>query len=389
MQRLAIVGSGPAGFYTAARLLGRLPERLAIDMFEKYPIPHGLVRYGVAPDHPEVKSVINRFDEVASHPNFRYFGNVSIGQDLSLTELRRLYDRVVLAYGASQDKLLGLTGEETTRGALSAREFVAWYNGHPDFQKLSVDLTGTDTAVIIGQGNVALDVARVLLSPLDKLAKTDITENALEHLCRSKIRHVRVVGRRGPAQMQFTTKELREMFRIPGLQLAVDRDLVTRELNRAKHHIVKQRPLKRMTDLLYKQIDIALPSRDAKVQGDNKTWTLDFLQSPRELIRNPLDHPLDSFTHILRGIILEHNQLVGPVDNPKAEGTGVVETVETGLMLRSIGYRSLPLDPTLPFDTCQCIIPNISGRILTPKRISSTYVVDNTTDASTDTVFPG
>ncbi|RKP39072.1 hypothetical protein BJ085DRAFT_43076 [Dimargaris cristalligena] len=357
LRRLAIVGSGPAGFYTAARVLGRSAGNVAIDMFESLPIPHGLVRYGVAPDHPEVKIVINRFDEVATNPHFRFFGNVTIGQDVSVAELAQHYDGIVLAYGASQDKTLGLDQETTTKGVLSARSFVGWYNGHPDYQDLDLDLTNTDTAVVVGHGNVALDVARVLLSPIDRLATTDITAQALDTLRTSRIRHVHLLGRRGPLQVQFTTKELREMFSIANLALRTDLPLLTRELERGKAHIASRRPLKRLLDLLYKQVRSELP----------KTWSLDFLTSPQALVTAPpptlSDPALEPYTGTLTGLTVCHNTLEGPVESPRAIATDQTHTIETGLLLRSIGYRSEAVDPSVPFDTRHHIVPNSQGRV--------------------------
>ncbi|KAJ1924535.1 NADPH-adrenodoxin reductase [Tieghemiomyces parasiticus] len=405
--RLAIVGSGPAGFYTAARLLGRAPESLRIDMFESLPIPHGLVRYGVAPDHPEVKTVINRFDEVAASPAFRFFGNVTIGRDLTIADLRRHYDGVVLAYGAAEDRPLGLADETTTRGVISARAFVGWYNGHPDFQHLAEptpsvpslstpltsgvhlpDLANVETAVIVGHGNVALDVARVLLTPVDVLARTDMPEYALEHLRRSRVRHVHLLGRRGPLQVQFTTKELREMFRIAGggVKLVTDYPLLTEELNRHKDYIAGRRPLKRLLDLLYKEAThatIGQQSPSETVPSSGKTWHLDFLRTPHALEHQPLHPPAtptptvtagddpttfpvppSSYRHTLTGLVVAHNRLVGPVESARAELTGALETIPTQLLMRSIGYRSTPIDPDIPFDGQDHIVPNVHGKVV-------------------------
>lgn len=198
--RLAIVGSGPAGFYTAHRLMKHVPDAV-VDMYEKLPVPYGLVRFGVAPDHPEVKNCQDTFEEVAASDRFTYVGNVEVGKTLALADMKPHYDAILFAYGASEDRKLGIPGEDEYSGVYSAREFVGWYNGHPDFSHLTPALDKGEHAVIIGQGNVALDVARILLKPLDQLRRTDIAEHALEALSRSTIKRVDVVGRRGPLQV--------------------------------------------------------------------------------------------------------------------------------------------------------------------------------------------
>ena len=199
--RLAVIGSGPAGFYTAHRLIKKVPDAV-VDMYEQLPVPYGLVRFGVAPDHPEVKNCEDTFEEVAESPRFNYIGNVRIGHDIKLVDMKPHYDAILFSYGASEDRPLGIPGEDRL-GVFSAREFVGWYNGLPEFQNLQPDLQTGDQAVIIGQGNVALDVARILLTPVDVLRKTDITGHALEALSRNKIKSVKVVGRRGPLQVRL------------------------------------------------------------------------------------------------------------------------------------------------------------------------------------------
>jgi adrenodoxin-NADP+ reductase len=199
-MRLAIVGSGPAGFYTAHRLMKHLPDAV-VDMYEKLPVPYGLVRFGVAPDHPEVKNCQDTFEQVAASERFTYVGNVEVGKTLALVDMKPHYDAIMFAYGASEDRKLGIPGEDTYSGVYSAREFVGWYNGHPDFSHLNPTLDMGEHAVVVGQGNVALDVARILVKPLDQLRTTDIAEHALAALSRSKIKRVEIVGRRGPLQV--------------------------------------------------------------------------------------------------------------------------------------------------------------------------------------------
>lgn len=217
--RVCVVGSGPAGFYTAHQLRKRDPDA-RVDIVERLPVPFGLVRFGVAPDHPEVKNCINQFTELARSGHCRFIGNVSVGTDVSLSQLTPHYHAVVLAYGAEGDRVLGVPGEDLP-GVYSARAFVGWYNGLPAHTNLNPDLSG-ETAVVVGQGNVALDVARMLLTPIDQLKTTDICQHALEQLAESKVRRVRLVGRRGPLQVAFTIKELREMTKLAGCRALLD-----------------------------------------------------------------------------------------------------------------------------------------------------------------------
>jgi ferredoxin/flavodoxin---NADP+ reductase len=211
--RVAVVGAGPSGFFAVEALL-RAGLGIAVDLFERLPVPHGLVRFGVAPDHPKLKAVSAVFERILAQPGVRYIGGVELGADLSLEELRSSYHAVVLATGAPLGKPLGLPGEDLP-GVLRASEVVGWYNGHPDHLDCPIDLTAT-RAVVVGQGNVALDVARVLLKPVDALRQTDIAAHALEALAHSRIREVQVVGRRGPAATRFSLKELKEFEQIPG-----------------------------------------------------------------------------------------------------------------------------------------------------------------------------
>ncbi|KAH9762422.1 NADPH:adrenodoxin oxidoreductase [Citrus sinensis] len=220
--RVCVVGSGPAGFYTAEKTL-KAHQEAQVDIIDRLPTPFGLVRSGVAPDHPETKIVINQFSRVVQHERCSFFGNVTLGSSVSLSELRQLYHVVVLAYGAESDRALGIPGEDLI-GVHSAREFVWWYNGHPDGKNLSPDLKSTDTAVILGQGNVALDVARILLRPTEELATTDIASYAWTALEGSSIRKVYLVGRRGPVQAACTAKELREILGIKNLYVHIRED---------------------------------------------------------------------------------------------------------------------------------------------------------------------
>src|SRR5437762_4822271 len=217
--RVAVVGSGPAGFYAAAALLdAEVPIEVA--MIEPLPTPWGLVRLGVAPDHPKLKTVSRAFERIAAKTGFRFFGNVEVGRDLTHADLTRLYDAVIYAFGAQSDRRLGIPGEDLA-GSWSATEFVAWYNGHPDFHDLEFDLD-VERAVVIGNGNVALDVARMLALTPEELAPTDTTEQAIDAIGRSTLREIVVLGRRGPAQASFTTPELGELADLAGADVVVD-----------------------------------------------------------------------------------------------------------------------------------------------------------------------
>jgi adrenodoxin-NADP+ reductase len=217
--RVAVVGSGPAGFYTADRLCRR-SANVAIDLLEELPTPFGLVRSGVAPDHPDTKNVENRFTSVAENPSVRFLGNVCVGKSVSVDELLDMYHAVVLAYGAGSDRQLQIPGEDAL-GCLSSREFVNWYNAHPYYASVPVDLTKVSSVAIIGLGNVALDCARILLKPAAALEDTDIAEHAMHVLRGSAVRDVHIVGRRGPMQAQFSGKELREVLSMENISIAM------------------------------------------------------------------------------------------------------------------------------------------------------------------------
>ncbi|XP_060127841.1 NADPH:adrenodoxin oxidoreductase, mitochondrial isoform X1 [Zootoca vivipara] len=350
--RICIVGSGPAGFYTAQHLLKH--HNLAqVDIYEKLPVPFGLVRFGVAPDHPEVKNVINTFTQTAHSDRCSFYGNVTVGKDVTVEELQKAYHAVVLSYGAEDNRTLGIPGEDLA-GVYTARAFVGWYNGLPENRDLKPDLS-SETAVVLGHGNVALDVARILLSPLEILQKTDITEDALTALARSKVKRVCLIGRRGPLQVAFTIKELREMINLPSARPFLD-PADFKDLGEAVKDL--PRPRKRLTELMAKT---ALEEPGEVVAGRwlsaSKEWRLKFLCSPLEVL--PTTDGKQA-----RAIRLAATRLEGSGDTAKAVPTGDTEDVMSGLILSSIGYRSLPIDPAVPFDPKRGVIPNQSGRVL-------------------------
>ena len=227
--RIAVIGSGPAGFYAAGHLLKDPAERIEVDMIERLPTPWGLVRSGVAPDHPKIKSVTRVYEKTAAHPRFRYFGNVTFGVDVSREDLLEHYHAIVYATGSPSDRPLGIPGEELP-GSHAATEFVGWYNGHPDHTDLEVDLESSERALVIGNGNVAIDVARMLVLTPDELAPTDTADHALEVLARSAVSEVVLVGRRGPAQAAFTNPELLELGELADADVIVDADELERGL---------------------------------------------------------------------------------------------------------------------------------------------------------------
>lgn len=342
--KVCIVGGGPAGFYTAQHLVkGR--SDVQVDVYERLPVPFGLVRFGVAPDHPEVKNVINTFTQTAQHERCRFLGNVNVGKDVSVDELKKAYHAVVLSYGAEGNRSMGVPGEHLA-GVYSAKDFVGWYNGLPYNKELQPDLSH-DTAVILGQGNVALDVARILLAPLDMLKKTDITQAALDVLASSQVRRVLIVGRRGPMQVACTIKELREMVNLPGTQP----DMLAEDFT-AVNEVLKDlpRPRKRLTELMLK----ALKEQDSK--KESRKWGFRFLRSPQEVL------PSADGSHAA-AIRLALNRLEGSGEGARAVPTGEVEEVACGIVISSIGYKSLPIDPSVPFDPRNAIVPNSMGRV--------------------------
>lgn len=318
--RVAIIGSGPAGFYTAQKVMRELPGT-KVDMYEQLPVPFGLVRFGVAPDHPEVKNCQDTFRDVAESPDYTFIGNVNLGHDLPLSLLARNYDSIVFAYGASKDRQLGLQGEDKPH-IYSARAFVGWYNGLPEYRDLNPDLASGDTAIVVGQGNVALDVARTLLSKIEDLQKTDITDYALQTLKTSQIKHVHVVGRRGPLQAAFTIKEIRELLSLPGVNFKpISPGLLPDDTSKLP------RPKKRIIDLLKKG---STSKSDA-----SKSWTLDFLLSPKSLKWSTSDPTK------LEGVEFSKNILIDPTSPESGlKSTDETTTIPTSTLFRSIGYKA-------------------------------------------------
>jgi ferredoxin--NADP+ reductase len=346
--RVAVVGSGPAGFYAAGQLLAaELAAPWAgveVDMIERLPTPWGLVRLGVAPDHPNIKAVSRAFEKIAAKPGFRFLGNVELGRDLHQSDLARLYDAVVYAVGAQSDRRLGIPGEDLP-GSLPATEFVAWYNGHPDFEALDVDLD-VERALVIGNGNVAVDVARMLaLTPLE-LAPTDTADAAIEALCGAGIREILLIGRRGPAQAAFTTPELQELGELAGADVLVDpADL---ELDPVSETSLVDDTNARRNLALLRDYAAREPT------GKAKRLYLRFLLSPVAILGEGRVEAVELVRNVL--VSDEHGRLV-------ASPTEKRETVPCGLVFRSVGYRGVAL-PELPFDEARGTIRNDRGRVL-------------------------
>jgi len=341
--RVAVVGSGPAGFYAAGALLGGEPP-VEVDMVERLPTPWGLVRLGVAPDHPKLKTVSRAFERIAERPGFRFLGNVEAGRDLTHGDLRRLYDAVIYAVGAQSDRRLGIPGEDLP-GSWAATELVAWYNGHPDYQELEFDLSA-ERVVVIGNGNVAVDVARMLALTPEELAPTDTTDAAIEALCSSGIREIVMVGRRGPAQAAFTPPELIELGELAGADVLVDpADL---ELDPASEAAVAEDVrAQRNVDVL-REYAARVPS------GKPRTLRLRFLLSPVAILGDER----------VEAIEVVRNRLE-PTESGyiRAVATDERETIPCGLVFRSVGYRGVAL-PDVPFDESRGTIRNDGGRIL-------------------------
>lgn len=352
-RRVCVVGSGPAGFYATKYLL-KEHAGARVDMLEALPTPFGLVRSGVAPDHPEVKSVMNDFNKVAADERFRFLGNVRVGEDVTLAELQQHYHAVVLAYGAAGDRELGVPGEDL-RGVMAARTFVNWYNGHPAFRDLELDLKQVETAVIVGQGNVAVDCARILTKNVDELTTTDIAAHAVEVLRNSAIKKVFLVGRRGSAQAAFTMKEIRELTKLDGVACIVDPEDLTRSMTPASEQEIKeQRARKRMNDLLGKAAEQFENTSDAK-----RVVQIKFLSSPVEIIADEND-PTQ-----VGAIRVEKTKLEGEPNQQRAVGTGEFEDIPCNLVLRSIGYKSMPIEADVPFDNRRHVVSNDQGRVVT------------------------
>jgi ferredoxin/flavodoxin---NADP+ reductase len=345
--RVAVIGAGPAGFYAVEELLKQTDYPVTVDLFDRLPTPYGLVRGGVAPDHQKIKAVTRQYEKIAQRPGFRFFGNVSFGKDLTLDEMLAHYHHVLFATGAESDRRMGIPGEDLP-GSFPATIFVAWYNGHPDFRDLQFDLSGVEQVAIVGNGNVAIDVARILSRPVAELAKTDIAEHTVEVLRQSAIKEIYVLGRRGPAQASFTNPELRELTELPGVDLVVrPEDLA---LDALSEEFLAQQP----EPMAQRNLEI-LNGQLAKGEGTQaRKIRLYFLVSPVEVLG----------TERVAGVRIEKNVLVKDEQgNLKAQGTGAYQDLPCQMIFRSIGYKGHRL-AAVPFDERAGVIPNRNGRVI-------------------------
>ncbi len=344
--RVAVVGSGPAAFYAAGHLLASEDPPAEVDMIERLPTPWGLVRLGVAPDHPNLKTVSRAYEKIAARPGFRFLGNVEVGRDLSHEELAARYDAVVYAVGSQTDRRLGIPGEDLP-GSWAATELVAWYNGHPDFQHLRFGLDGVERVVVVGNGNVALDVARMLALTRDELAPTDTTDEAIEAIVGSGIREIVVLGRRGPVQAAWTSTELGEMGDLAGADILVDpAELVLEPASEAE--------LEASSNLVQRNVEILRDFAAREPTGKPRSARLRFRVSPVAILGEEKVEGVE----IVRNVLEADSS--GQV---RAVATEEREVIPCGIVFRSVGYRGVSL-PGVPFDERSGTIPNATGRVL-------------------------
>ena len=347
--KIAVIGSGPAGFYAAGELFRQQSWDIKVDMFERLPTPFGLVRGGVAPDHQKIKSVTKIYSRIAENENFRFFGNVEFGRDIEQSDLLEHYDAVIYTVGSPADRALGIPGEDLS-GSHSATEFVAWYNGHPDFREHKFDLS-VKYAFVIGMGNVALDVARILAKNPEELAETDITDYALKALRKSQLEDIWLVGRRGPLQAAFSPVELREFLELPEADVVIEENAL--ELDAESQHILETisgKDTKKNIEILKQMSAMAASGKKRKVH-------FLFLASPLEI----------SGDGKVEKIRMVRNQLVKKEDGSlRPQATDKIVEEDAGLVFRSIGYHGKPL-ADLPFDQKSGTIPNECGQVNDPE----------------------
>ncbi|MEO7273480.1 MAG: FAD-dependent oxidoreductase [Vicinamibacterales bacterium] len=348
-MHVAIFGAGPAGFFAAEELLHQTGRQVTVDLFDHLPTPYGLVRGGVAPDHQHTKDVARQFEKTAARPGFRFFGNVTFGVDVSLPEVLSHYHQVLLATGAESDRHLGIPGEDLP-GSHPATAFVAWFNGHPDYRDAQFDLSA-ERAVVVGNGNVAMDVARILIRSVDELARTDLAAHALEALRHSRITDVYLLGRRGPGQAAFSHPELHEVATLSGVDLVVRPE----ELEEAVAHdayLAQQH-----TRHPHRNLEVLI-AQSLKGEGrEARKLHMRFFVSPAAILG----------AQRVERVRLERNHLEpDAAGNLVAKGTGVYEEIPCGLVFRSVGYKGLPL-VGLPFDDRTGTIPHHDGRVVDPR----------------------
>ncbi len=341
-----MIGAGPAGFYACAALL---EKGFAVDLYDQLPTPFGLVRFGVAPDHPKIKSVIKKYEATATHDRFNFYGGVALGRDITRAELLERYHAVTYTVGSSTDNRLGIAGEELA-GSHAATDFVAWYNGHPSHADREFDLSG-ERAVVVGNGNVAIDVARMLALHPDELATTDTADHALHALAASNVQEIVLLGRRGPAQAAFTNPELRELGELSRAEVIVDaHDLQLNAaslawLNSDQAQATNRRNVETLRDYAARDVDSSQKTHRV---------VLRFLTSPVEIIGDER----------VEGVRVVRNRIeADAAGQPRAVPTDLTEVIPCNLVLRSIGYRGEPVDE-VPFDDRRGLIRNHDGRVV-------------------------
>lgn len=349
--RVAVIGAGPTGFYTTEHLFKQKDVVVEVDLIERLPVPFGLVRYGVAPDHPKIKSVTKVYDRTAKNPRCRFFGSIEVGKHISVEDLRQHFHQIVYATGAQTDRRLGIPGEDLS-GSLPATEFVAWYNGHPDYRNYEIDLSHENMAVV-GIGNVALDVARILCRTPEELATTDIADYALEALRKSRVRNVWVLGRRGPAQAKFTAPEIKELG-----EMADTEAIVLPE--EAELDALSQAALADSADrATTRKVEIIQSYAGRERSGKTRTLTIRFLVSPAELMG-------DEHGNVV-GMRLVKNELYATdAGTLRSRATDESEELPVSIVFRSIGYRGVPI-PGVPFYDSWGVILNEAGRVIDPE----------------------
>lgn len=380
--RVCILGSGPSGLYTAKFLLRNATQienaSVSVDLLDILPHPFGLIRTGVAPDHLSTKNAISDLSKVLEDPRVRFFGNLA-GVPLPLNSLRNLYDAVVLASGgAEDDRKMGILNEDKLSGVYSAREFVNWYNGHPFFSQNSLTeefinlLSHTSSVCIVGQGNVAIDVARILLSSSERLKSGDMASYAVEALMKSKVKTVYIVGRRGPVQAAFTTKELREVSKLEGVQTMISRRDLEKGMTKASVSEATNRAVMRKVEILKSLcVDNLEAAKEEALLAGKKVLQIRFLLSPTKLNSQPATKKLGS-------ISFERNTLVGEPGQQKSikdtTSSQQLISIDAQMLLRSIGYKARPIEGA-PFDSIRGIIPSVRGRVVDNTFTSASKVV--------------
>jgi ferredoxin/flavodoxin---NADP+ reductase len=350
--QVAVVGSGPAGIYTAEALIKQAakldpPATVQVDVLDRLPTPYGLVRYGVAPDHPSIRSIADYLRNVLEHSSVRFLGGVHLGDDVTREDLLASYDAVVYATGAMRDRRMGIPGEDLP-GSYAATDFVNWYCGHPDSDAGAFTLDAESVAVV-GVGNVAVDVARILVRDPAELRRTDIPQSVLEALMASKVREVHMIGRRGPAQAKFTTKELRELGELSGVDIVIHPD----ELDLDRFDPTGQSAQLAESDRRVRgNLGVIQDWARREPVGAERRLTVRFWLRPVEI----------DGTERLSGLTVERTRLD---EQGKFTGTGEFETIGAQMVFRSVGYQSVPL-PGVPFDERSYTVPNADGRVLGP-----------------------